>query len=390
MHRAGVRPRHRVTTLLLVSSLALAGCPGSGIAPEEQQASRSEASAPLRFLGETIIEPGSEGPPIGGLSGISYRGDEMYLVVSDDRGEYGPARLYSMRISLVQDELPADGVEVVGWIRLLDASGAPFEQGTYDFEGVVAVAGELLISSEGNADAGIGPSVFRFDAEGNLLGELTMPDGLVPSPDGTRGARQNLGFEALGISPSGRFLFTSTENALRQDGPEASESDESPSRLLRFSLDDGDLASEHLYIVDPVHTAPSQETDVAVNGLVEILPVSDVQMLALERSFVTDTRHSIKLYDVCLAGADDISGIDSLLSTDISTIRPVDKRLIIDLADLDLSLDNLEGMTFGPELASGERTLIIVSDDNFAPQRQVTQILAFALDPGVLRECPVR
>lgn len=51
------------------------------------------------------------------------------------------------------------------------------------------------------------------------------------------------------------------------------------------------------------------------------------------------------------------------------------------LADLDLStVDNVEGMTWGPRLPSGERTLVLVSDDNFHPQL-VTQIIALAL-PG--------
>jgi 3-phytase len=40
--------------------------------------------------------------------------------------------------------------------------------------------------------------------------------------------------------------------------------------------------------------------------------------------------------------------------------------------------DNLEGMTFGPVLPDGDRTLVLVSDDNFVIL-QATQIVALRL-----------
>jgi hypothetical protein len=39
-------------------------------------------------------------------------------------------------------------------------------------------------------------------------------------------------------------------------------------------------------------------------------------------------------------------------------------------------VDNLEGMTFGPALPNGKRSLVLVSDNNFNPL-QLTQFLAF-------------
>ena len=55
------------------------------------------------------------------------------------------------------------------------------------------------------------------------------------------------------------------------------------------------------------------------------------------------------------------------------------KHLIFDFASLKLPhLDNIEGMTWGPTLANGKRTLVFVSDDNFSPM-QTTQFLAFEL-----------
>ncbi|MEG1115228.1 MAG: esterase-like activity of phytase family protein, partial [Janthinobacterium sp.] len=56
---------------------------------------------------------------------------------------------------------------------------------------------------------------------------------------------------------------------------------------------------------------------------------------------------------------------------------PARKRLLLDLEKLGLTrVDNIEGMAWGPRLANGSRSLVLVSDDNFNAQ-QVTQILAF-------------
>jgi len=62
-------------------------------------------------------------------------------------------------------------------------------------------------------------------------------------------------------------------------------------------------------------------------------------------------------------------------AVDISTIKPVQKKLLLET--LNLPLDNIEGLTFGPQqLADGRRSLIVVSDNNF-------QLLSSDIDPGI-------
>ena len=57
---------------------------------------------------------------------------------------------------------------------------------------------------------------------------------------------------------------------------------------------------------------------------------------------------------------------------------PATKELVLDLDDLGIPLDNVEGMTFGPRLPDGRRSVVLVSDDNFAPA-QFTQFLLLAI-----------
>jgi hypothetical protein len=53
--------------------------------------------------------------------------------------------------------------------------------------------------------------------------------------------------------------------------------------------------------------------------------------------------------------------------------------MLLDVGTTGISrVDNLEGMAFGPDLPNGNRSLVLVSDDNFSPI-QVTQFLAFEL-----------
>src|SRR5580765_674839 len=62
---------------------------------------------PLRFLGELDLPDQSiqiDGTTVGGLSGIAYdarRG--VYYIISDDRGDFGPARFYTARITIGLD-----------------------------------------------------------------------------------------------------------------------------------------------------------------------------------------------------------------------------------------------------------------------------------------------
>jgi 3-phytase len=120
-------------------------------------------------------------------------------------------------------------------------------------------------------------------------------------------------------------------------------------------------------------------TGFAVNGLVELLSLDKHSFLSMERSFsvgVPGTGNTIKLYTLEISGAQNVNGRESLAGQ-LGSIEPTTKTLLLDLDELGIPLDNLEGMTFGPDLADGRRSLVLVSDNNFAPL-QFTQFLLFA------------
>jgi hypothetical protein len=58
---------------------------------------------------------------------------------------------------------------------------------------------------------------------------------------------------------------------------------------------------------------------------------------------------------------------------------PATKKLILNMDDLGVFIDNIEGITFGPKLANGKQSLLFVSDNNFS-EKQITQVLLFEVD----------
>jgi 3-phytase len=189
-----------------------------------------------------------------------------------------------------------------------------------------------------------------------------VPSAFSVAPDQSSGVRPNLGFESAGVH--GRDLYTANEGALYQDGPAATIANGSTVRILRYDLKSRRLERQWRYETDPVAEPPVPPTAFSVNGVVELLPLDHDTLISMERSFsvgAPGTGNTIRLYEVELRG-------------DVAR-----KRLLLDLDELGIPLDNVEGMTFGPRLRHGDRSLVLVSDNNFAAA-QFTQFLLFAFD----------
>jgi hypothetical protein len=359
-------------SLLLAAGVVAAVCGGGPVT-----ASNGAKPPRLEFLGQAIVPTGTtfDGTIIGGLSSITYdaaSGD--FYVLSDDQVN---ARLYTLRIDVSDGRLDTGDVEFTGVTTLLAPDGSPYPAASLDPEGLTLVkGGQLIVTSEGIATRGIPPWVRRYSRAGTYLGDLPVPGYFAPTT--TSGVRQNLAFESAAVSPDGRHLFVGMEGALVQDGPAATVAGGSSSRILRYNLSSGKLDRQNVYLTEPLAESPAPPTAFGVNGLVELLPFNTQFMIAMERSFsvgVPGTGNTIKLFWAALPGAADVNGIDSLSGL---TRRVVAKQLLIDLDVLGLPLDNVEGMVLGPKLPDGRQSLILVSDNNFAPA-QFTQFLMFAI-----------
>ncbi len=338
--------------------------------------------AELELLGEVRLPTGIrvDGLEVGGLSGIAWDPSrDLYVAVSDDRGVDQPIRFVTLRIEIGDGRLEPADVTVVAVTALRDASGRTLPPWSADLEGLARAGdGSLFVSSEGDPRRGAEPFLARLGGDGELLEKLPLPHHLLPGDH--RGVRTNLSLESLCLADDDRLIVTATENALLQDGPEAGLDQASPVRIMLLELPSGRVVGEYLYRVEPIPVAPRPAGGFATNGLSELLAVDEGRFFALERWFAIGAGHGARLYEIDLSGATDLAGTETL--ADLAEVRPVAKRLVLDLSSLGIPLDNLEGMTWGPRLRDGRRTLIMISDNNFKPLLQFTQVLAFAVGPS--------
>jgi hypothetical protein len=143
--------------------------------------------------------------------------------------------------------------------------------------------------------------------------------------------------------------------------------------MLRYRLEaDGwKSIAEYFYRTDP--------SVVSSLGLADMLWIGDDAVLTLERGYERlddgSALQKIRIYQVALP--DRLSQSESQ--------APLAKRLVLDLDSVKdrfsegfQYLDNYEGMSLGPQLANGDRTLLVVSDDNYSNQQR-TSLLAFRL-----------
>ncbi|MTF37746.1 esterase-like activity of phytase family protein [Cyanobacterium aponinum] len=337
----------------------------------------------IEFLGEyTLKESNYKDTVIGGLSGITYNPKEdVYYLISDDRANISPARFYTAKINIEGEKIENIKIENVTFLR--DKKGELYQENTTDTEGIAfSPRNSLFISSEGVTNKNIPAFINEYDLEGNLLNSVRIPERYIPKTGEKKGIENNLGLESLTIKANGFMpddpfrLFTVTESALVQDVDLKNPLTVLRSRFLHYVINpfgDPVLIGEHLYTIDQ----PSFST--LYNGVADLLSLPDEgYLLSLERTFGL-RGYGAKIFQLVIGNASDISGQKSI-SGNIENIIPIKKKLLLDLKQLGIKLDNLEGMTLGGRFPDGSQSLILVSDNNFSGNsKQKNQFLLFKM-----------
>jgi len=381
-----------VRTALAAASLLVLSAGAQTPAPTPALARTPDTIASLRLIGEQRLpwRMRFESTLVGGLSGIDYdaaRGD--WVMICDDRSEHNPARYYRARLDYDQQSFTS--VQLTGVTTLLQADGTPYPSKN-DFArlgGAVADLetlrvdprdGAIWYGSEGDVSLALNPFVRQAGADGSLRYELPLPPLFDVKKDHSSGPRNNQAFEGMSFTPDGASIWVSLEGPMYQDGPVPTTSHGAVNRITRFDRG-GKVLGQYAYALEPLAAAPGTDKN-ADNGISEILALSHNRLLVLERAGIQDDagryRNYVRLYEVDTAGATDIAQLPAVAG---ASITPVTKRLVLDLSQAGLPLvDNLEGMAFGPRLANGHASLVLISDDNFN-NRQVTQFLLFEVNP---------
>jgi hypothetical protein len=328
---------------------------------------------------------------VGGLSGIDYdAGTGVYYLISDDRSALQPARYYKATIHLSGSTI--DTVFFNEKIDLIDEHGQPYPSArearnrTIDPEGIRynPKTGEIIWLSEGerivnSKDTALVDPEILIARGGKLTGRYLISDGVAMR---TRelGARQNGSFEALTFADDYRSLWVALEEPLYQDGPRADVED-SPAfcRFFRYDVSSRDQQAEYAYDLDPVAYKPIISSAFRVNGITDILDAGNNKLLVVERSFSTGRLPcTVKIFLAEPATGTEVSQIPSLKAD--PNVKPMAKQLLLNMDDLGIHVDNVEGITWGPKLPNGHRTLLMITDNNFQ-SFQKTQVFLFEVIP---------
>jgi hypothetical protein len=342
----------------------------------------------LRFIGDQNFPTGEKfkETELGGLSGLVYdKESNKILAISDDRSAINDARFYEFDLKLDDKSLKVTPTEVV---ILKNKDGKPFKKGTIDFEGITFLNGDILVSSEGwiNREPPMPPEVFQFTRLGAYKNNLEITAKFLPIKDkeNKNGVRDNFAFEGLTTSPDGKTVWVGTEEALNQDDRTSAPSYASTIRLIQYK--DLKPTLEVAYQLEKVPSIKVAGLVVGETGLSDMLAIDENNFYSIERSFMPLARKVvIRIFKNSInEKTTDVSKMDSIKGLKIKT---VDKVLVADLEDFVSlmtanfqTLDNVEGICFGPKLSNGHSTIILVSDNNFS-KFQRTQFLAFEIIP---------
>ncbi len=326
-----------------------------------------------------------QGTQVGGLSGIDYDAKaETYYIICDDRSALQPARYY--RASIRISEKGIDTVLFTDKVDLHGQNGKPYPKNSIDPEGLRLnpMTGEAVWTSEGERvvkekDTVLNdPGIFVI-RDGKFVGQFPTPPNARMSPH-NQGSRNNGAFEALTFADEYRTLWVALEEPLYQDGPRADvEQNISPVRFYKFDFKSRELIAQYAIDLEPVAHKPVLPTAFRVNGVTDILDSGGGNLLIVERSFTTGRLPcTVRLFLVDFTKADDVRDVPSLKEKGGWLAV---KTLLIDLDTLGIYVDNVEGITWGPLLPNGNRTLLLITDNNFQ-SFQKTQVFLFEVAKG--------
>lgn len=313
------------------------------------------------LIGQSTVDSTATfgGTNIGGLSGLTFDGSNFYAI-SDDKSN---VRFYTINIDLSSATLP---VTFTGVTLLRDSTNNLFVSDVADPEGITfAGGGNIFVSSEGMFSTSTPQFINRFNIASGIQ-NFSLP---IPTPkydvspaDTSNGIRNNRGFESGSITPDQQFLFTTTEVALEQD---STSDNGSPSRILKYNLSTNSVEGEFVYNSD------------SGNGVSDLLALDGNTLLAIDRH--VDLGFG-KIYQISLQGATDVKNNPSLIASGLGGITLASKTLV-----LNGLFANYEGMTLGPILPNGKRSLILVSDNDFGSGFGLsTQFAAYEINSAPL------
>ncbi|MGZ0015236.1 esterase-like activity of phytase family protein [Yeosuana sp. AK3] len=305
---------------------------------------------------------------VGGLSGIDYYKDTYYLVCDDSNNP----RIYEASIIFESHKISNVRIDKV---VLIDNSN--------DFLDLEAIrfderSNHILLTSEGQIIQNKNPLFFGIDTMGKIKTRFEIPESF--KANSSQKPRHNGTLEGLCLSFDRKGFWIAMELPLKTDGPEPQiTATKSPVRITFINSKTKTPKRQFAYFLDPVAKKPIG--NFSVNGLTDLLEYDKDIFFVLERSYSSglgNQGNTVKLFKVDATSASNTLKEHSLKDSEFVSAT---KELLLNFEDLrdqltNQSIDNIEGITFGPRLPNGNLSLILVSDNNFNRlEKQLNQFI---------------
>lgn len=350
----------------------------------------------LKFLGvkEAPFNLPVKGTTMGGLSSIDYDvANDVYYLVSDDRSAINPARFYTAKIFIRNDKIDSVAFINVTMLRRADGSVYPNSKQdpahTPDPEGLRydPYKKQMVWTSEGERivrgkDTVLeDPTIITVSKDGKYVDSFPIPD-ILRMHATEKGPRQNGVLEGISFGDNYKTLYVNVEEPLYEDGPRADlQWGKYPAfiRIFKFDVSTKQNTAQYAYPLERIAYPALPATAFKINGVPDILAVDKDHLIVLERSFSTGRLAcTIKIFLADLSFGENIIGTPGLINNPPKS--SVSKKLLLNMDELGIYIDNVEGICFGPVLPNGHRTLVLVSDNNFT-ELEKTQFFLFEIIP---------
>lgn len=265
-----------------------------------------------------------------------------------------------------------------------------------DPEGLTVLPnGNYLVADE------YGPSVIEFDITGKQVRTFDVPANLVPREPGgtinyvdgrpviTTGRQDNRGYEGITVSPDGTKAYAIMQDPLVNEGASDDGRRSRNLRIVEYDVASGAPTKQYIYQLESlasINPNTPGDTFTATNqgrsiGVSSIMSLPDGRLVVLERDNrglgVDDPTGQRQIgikaaYVIDLSQATDVSGI-SLAGTNTLPVgvQAASKTALLDIRAALLAkgvtvAEKMEGLIFGPRLADGGLSMLIVTDNDFS------------------------
>ncbi len=317
----------------------------------------------LNFLDEYVLKDSLvfKTTVVGGISGIDYYDNQYYMVVDD---------AFNPRILIGDIAIKNDSIQSVIFekVVVIDTTSQFVKNHVLDLESIFMQDGVLNVTSEGAIKYKKDPSIFYVDIKGKFLNEVVVPNYFKATSKAK--PKHNGVFEGSSKSVDNKGFWVAMEAPLEIDGEEPTfHETQSPIRITYFDKKLNKATKQFAYQLEKIDKPAKGKIN--LNGTTAILEYRKNQFFIIERAYQSGYGSHGNVVRIFKATIEKTStNTLEIQSLKNKKYTPLKKELLLDFSSVQDKLtnriiDNIEAITFGPKLANGNKSLILVADDNF-------------------------